>query len=226
MIYVPSTVPLIFSSMYVPAIYTGLIIGFFSLIAIAMQKRDIHVLILTDVVGFAMMIIVAGVGTDLAESFILPGLVVELAEVLAISEILISREMRKKSAINPSVSFNPMAVNYDMEILTTAPNFLSLLLIAYGVFLTGFTGGAVAGGGILLFMLSRKARGLPVFEINGIGGVSGIGWCMWIISFWIFFVAPQYWLLCLFLAACGLLLKVATKMGLIGVIMREEYGKK
>ncbi|MGN1363492.1 MAG: EhaG family protein [Methanobrevibacter sp.] len=226
MIYVPSTVPPIFSSMYIPAIYTGLIIGFFSLIAIAMQKRDIHVLILTDIVGFAMMIIVAGVGTDLAESFILPGLVVELAEVLAISEILISREMRKKSAIDPSVSFNPMPMNYDMEILTTAPNFLSLLLIAYGVFLTGFTGGAVAGGGILLFMLSRKARGLPVFEINGIGGVSGIGWCMWIISFWIFFVAPQYWLLCLFLAACGLLLKVATKMGLIGVLMREEYGKR
>ncbi|OWT33536.1 hypothetical protein BGI41_01945 [Methanobrevibacter sp. 87.7] len=225
MIYVPSTVPHIFSAMYIPAIYTGLIIGFFSLIAISMQKRDIHVLVLTDVVGFAMLIVVAGVGTDLAESFILPGLVVELAEVLAISEILISREMRKISADNPSASFNPMPMKYDMEILTTAPNFLSLLLIAYGVFLTGFTGGAIAGGGILLYILSRKARGLPVFVINGVSGVSGIGWCMWIIAFWIFFVAPQYWLLCLFLAACGLLLKVATKMGLIGVLMREEYGK-
>lgn len=226
MIYVPSTVPSIFAQMYIPAIYTGLIVGFFSLIAIAMQKKDIHVLILTDVVSFAMMIIVGGVGTDLAESFILPGLVVELAEILAISEILISREMRKVSAVKPAFSFNPTPMNYDMEILTTAPNFLCLLLLAYGVFLTGFTGGAVAGGGILLYIFSRKARGLPVFEINGISGVSGLGWCMWIISFWIFFVAPQYWLLCLFLAACGLLLKVATKVGLIGILMREEYGKK
>ena len=52
-------------------------------------------LILTDIVGIAMLIFVAAVGTDLAESLILPGLVVELAEILAISEILMSREMRK-----------------------------------------------------------------------------------------------------------------------------------
>jgi energy-converting hydrogenase A subunit G len=119
-----------------------------------------------------------------------------------------------------------MPMDYNMEILTTAPNFLSLILLAYGVFLTGFTGGAVAGGGILLYILSRKARGLPVLELNGISGISGLGWCMWIISFWLFFTMPQYWLLCLFLAACGLLLKVATKMGLIGVLMREDFGKK
>ena len=212
MVPVPPYVPLEIVKMYLPVVYTGLIIGFFSLIAIAMEKRQIHILILTDIVGFAMILVVASVGTDLAESFILPGLVVELAEILAISEILISREMRK--------------IKYDMEILTTAPNFLTLVLLAYGVFLTGFTGGAIAGGGILLYVLSRKARGLPIVEIEGISGLSGIGWCMWLIALCLFFLLPQYWLLSLFLAAAGLLLKVATKMGIIGIFMREEYGKK
>ncbi len=226
MVLVPSYVPLEIVNMYLPAVYTGLIIGFFSLMAIAMQKRDIHILILTDIVGFAMIIVVASVGTDLAESFILPGLVVELAEILAISEILISREMRKIQSEDINRSLAPIAMNYDMEILTTAPNFLALILLAYGVFLTGFTGGAIAGGGILVYILSKKARGLPIVEIEGISGISGIGWCMWIIAFCIFFIMPQYWLLSLFLAAGGLLLKVATKMGIIGILMREEYDKK
>lgn len=39
-----------------------------------------------------MIFVVSAVGTDLAESLILPGLVVELAETLAISEILLSRK--------------------------------------------------------------------------------------------------------------------------------------
>ncbi|WP_461462389.1 EhaG family protein [Methanobrevibacter sp.] len=226
MTVVPPYVPLEYLNMYLPVVYTGLIIGFFALMAIAMEKRDIHILILTDIVGFAMILVVASVGTDLAESFILPGLVVELAEILAISEILISREMRKIQSKDINKSLAPMGMTYDMEILTTAPNFIALVLLAYGVFLTGFTGGAVAGGGILLYVLSRKTRGLPVIEIEGISGISGLGWCMWIIGFCIFFFMPQYWLLSLFLAAGGLMLKVATKMGIIGVLMREEYGKK
>lgn len=226
MTVVPPYVPLEYLNMYMSVIYTGLIIGFFALMAIAMEKRDIHILILTDIVGFAMILVVASVGTDLAESFILPGLVVELAEILAISEILISREMRKIQSKDINKSLAPMDMTYDMEILTTAPNFIALVLLAYGVFLTGFTGGAVAGGGILLYVLSRKTRGLPVIEIEGISGISGLGWCMWIIGFCIFFLMPQYWLLSLFLAAGGLMLKVATKMGIIGVLMREEYGKK
>ncbi|MDL2247051.1 DUF2105 family protein, partial [Methanobrevibacter sp. OttesenSCG-928-K11] len=61
--------------MYLPAIYAGLIVGFIGLMAIAMEKRDIHILILTDIVGLAMLIIVGAVGTDLAEALILPGLV-------------------------------------------------------------------------------------------------------------------------------------------------------
>lgn len=220
---VPQYVPSFYTSMYTPALYGGIIVAFISLIAIAMEKRDIQILILTDLVGFAMLIVVSATGTDLAESLVLPGLVVELAEIMAISEILVSREMRKA---DESTSFIPLPLNLDMEIMTTAPNFLALVLIAYGVFLTGFTGGAVAGGGIVVYILSRKVRGLPIVVLDGVAGISGISWCLWIIGFLLFFVMPQYWLLSLFLAAMGLFLKVASKMGLIGVLMREEYGRK
>ncbi|MCQ2964207.1 MAG: EhaG family protein [archaeon] len=220
---VPQYVPAFFQSMYTPALYGGLIVAFIALIGIAIQKKDIHILILTDLVGLAMLIVVAAVGTDLAEALVLPGLVVELAEIMAISEILISREMRK---IGPKQSFIPSEFSLDMEIMHTAPNFLALILIAYGAFLTGFTGGAVAGGGIIIYVLSRKARGLPIAVVDGVGGISGIAWCLWIIGFVLFFAVPQYWLLSLFLAALGLFLKVASKMGLMGILMREEFGKK
>lgn len=220
---VPQYVPTFFQSMYTPALYGGLIVAFIALIGIAIQKKDIHILILTDLIGLAMLIVVAAVGTDLAEALVLPGLVVELAEIMAISEILISREMRK---IGLKKSFIPSDLTLDMEIMTTAPNFIALILIAYGTFLTGFTGGAVAGGGIILYALSRKVRGLPVIVIDGISGISGISWCLWIIGFLLFFVTPKYWLLSLFLAALGLFLKVASKMGLIGIMMREEFGRK
>lgn len=231
MILVPPFVPETFISMYLPAIYAGLIIGFIGTMAIAMKREEIHILILTDLVGLAMMLVVSAVGTDLAEALILPGLVVELAETLAISEILISREMHKieqdpKRRVSNSDHLFPVPFTLDMEIMSTAPNFLALVLIGYGIFLTGFTGGAVAGGGIVLYVISKKARGLPVFALEGLGGVSGIAWCLWIIGFALFFVKPELWLLSLFLAACGLFLKVASKVGLIGVLMREDFNKK
>ena len=165
MVLVPSHVPVEFISMYLPAIYAALIVGFIGSMAIALNRRDIHILILTDLIGLAMIIIVSAVGTDLAEALILPGLVVELAETLAISEILISREMHKIEAnprknLSKASSLFPVPFALDMEILSTAPNFIALVLIAYGIFLTGFTGGAVAGGGIVLYALSKKARGM------------------------------------------------------------------
>lgn len=231
MVFIPPHVPAIFVNMYLPAIYAGLIVGFIGTMAIAMKREEIHILILTDIVGLAMIIVVSAVGTDLAEALILPGLVVELAETMAISEILITREMRKieqdpRRNLNKSSSLFPQPFTLDMEILTTAPNFIALVLIAYGIFLTGFTGGAVAGGGIVLYALSKKARGLPVLVIDGIAGVSGIAWCLWIIGFLLFFVAPDLWILSLFLAACGLLLKVASKIGLIGLLMKEDIDKE
>ena len=230
MVLLPEFVPTMFLNMYLPAIYAGLIVGFIATMAIALKREEIHILILTDLVGLAMIFVVSAVGTYLAGSLILLGLVVELAETLAISEILITREMRmiennpRKRSKSSSLFPQPFALN--MEIMQTAPNFIALVLIGYGIFLTGFTGGAVAGGGIVLYALSKKARGLPVLVVDGLAGVSGIAWCIWIICFLLFFVAPQYWLLSLFLAACGLLLKVASKIGLIGLLMRVDIDKE
>lgn len=220
---VPAVVPEFTVSLFLPALYAGLITGFIGLLAISFQKNDLSALILTDIVGLAMLVIVASVGTDLAEALILPGLVVELAEIMAISEILMSREMRKTGKSVPLV---PLPFTMDMEIMKTAPNFIAIILIAYGVFLSGFTGGAIAGGGILFYAISRKSRGLPVTIWEGIAGVSGIAWVIWLAGFLIFFVAPQYWLLGLFMSAFGVLIKVASKMGLIGVMAREEYKRK
>ena len=78
---VPSVVSPVVVALYVPAIFVGLIVALIGLFGISVEKNDLQVLILTDIVGIAMLIIVAAVGTDLAESLILPGLVVELAEI-------------------------------------------------------------------------------------------------------------------------------------------------
>jgi Predicted membrane protein len=222
-VLVPSVVSPVVVSLFIPAVFTGLIVGLIGLMAIAYQKNDLSALILTDIVGIGMLILVAAVGTDLAEALILPGLVVELAEILAISEILLSREMRKTGN---TAELIPLPVSLDMEVMTTAPAFLAIILIAYGAFLTGFTGGAVAGGGILFYVLSQRVRGVPSDMWEGVAGVSGIAWCMWLVGFLLFFVFPQYWLLALFLAAFGVFIKVAFKAGLIGVLGREEFNKK
>ncbi len=231
MVFLPLNVPSAFISMYLPAIYAGLIVGFIGTMAIALKREELHILILTDLVGLAMIFVVSAVGTDLAEALILPGLVVELAETLAISEILITREMRiiendPRRNLSKSSSMFPQPFALNMEIMNTAPNFIALVLIGYGIFLTGFTGGAVAGGGIVFYALSKKAKGLPVLVLDGIAGVSGISWCLWIIGFLLFFVTPQYWLFSLFLVACGLLLKVATKVGLMGLLMKEDIDRE
>jgi energy-converting hydrogenase A subunit G len=175
-VLVPGVVSPVVVSLFVPAIFTGLIVGIIGLMAIAYQKNDLNALILTDIVGVGMLILVAAVGTDLAEAIILPGLVVELAEILAISEILMSREMKKKGK---NAELIPLPLSMDMEIMTTAPTFLALILIVHGAFLSGFTGGAVAGGGILFYVLSKRMRGVPANTWEGIAGVSGIAWCLW-----------------------------------------------
>ena len=222
-VLVPSVVSPLVVSLYKPAILVGLLTGFIGLLGIAFKKGDLTALILTDIVGFAMLIIVAAVATDLAEALILPGLVVELAEILAISEVLMSREMRKTGK---NVSLIPLPLSLDMEILETAPTFLAIILIAYGAFLSGFTGGAVAGVGILFYVLSRTIRGVPSTIWEGVAGISGVAWVLWLIGFLMFFVTPQYWLLALFLSAFGVLIKVASKVGLIGVLGREEFKRE
>lgn len=222
-VLVPDVVSPTVVAIYGPAIIVGLLTGFIALLGIAFKKGDLTALILTDIVGLAMLIIVAAVATDLAEALILPGLVVELAEILAISEILMSREMRKTGK---NVNLIPLPLSMNMEILETAPAFLAIILIAYGAFLTGFTGGAVAGVGILFYVLSKTIRGVPSHIWEGVAGVSGIAWVLWLVGFLIFFVTPQYWLLGLFMSSCGILVKVASKAGLIGVMGREEFKRK
>jgi energy-converting hydrogenase A subunit G len=221
---VPEVVPQLVVSLYPVAIWVGIITGMIGLVGISFQKNDLSVLILTDIVGVAMLIFVAGVATDLAEALILPGLVVELAEIMAISEILISREIRKSGKSRRDLA--PTNLPLNMEILETAPVFIAVILIAYGIFLSGFTGGAVAGGGILFYILSKSARGLPTELFEGLAGVSGIAWVFWIVGFLLFFVGPPFWLLGLMLSAFGLLIKVASKVGLIGMLTREEFKKE
>ena len=62
--------------------------------------------------------------------------------------------------------------------------------------------------------------------LDGVAGVSGISWCLWIIGFALFFVAPSLWVLSLFVVSCGLLLKVASKVGLIGLLMKEDIDRE
>ena len=73
MVFIPPYVPDAFLAMYLPAIYAGLIVGFIGTMAIALKREEIHILILTDLVGLAMIFVVSAVGTDLAEALILPG---------------------------------------------------------------------------------------------------------------------------------------------------------
>ena len=222
-ILVPNVVSPMVTAIYEPAIIVGILTGFIALMGIAFKKGDLTALILTDIIGFSMLLVVAAVATDLAESLVLPGLVVELAEILAIAEILMSREMRKNGK---PVELIPLPLSLDMEILGTAPTFIAIILIAYGAFLSGFTGGAVAGVGILFYVLSKTIRGVPSTIWEGVAGISGIAWVLWLVGFLLFFVAPQYWLLALFLSAFGILIKVASKMGLIGIMGREEFKRE
>lgn len=219
-VLVPNVVSPLVVSFYHPAIITGIIVGLIGLLAISYQKNDLHILILTDIVGFGMLIIVGAVGTDLAESLILPGLVVELAEILAIGEILMSREMRK---LGKTVDLIPVPINFHMEILETSPTFLAIILIIYGAFLSGFTGGAVAGAGILFYVLSKVYKGVPADTWEGVSGLAAVVWCLWLVGFMIFFVFPDYWLLGLFLSAFGIFIEVVFKSGLIGILGREEF---
>ena len=64
MVFIPQFVPDVFLSMYLPAIYAGLIIGFIGTMAIAMKREEIHILILTDIVGLAMLVVVSAVSRE------------------------------------------------------------------------------------------------------------------------------------------------------------------
>ena len=92
-----------------------------------------------------------------------------------------SREMRKTGK---SVALIPTPLNFDMEILQTAPVFIAFILVIYGAFLSGFTGGAIAGGGILFYVMSFNCEGS---SIKSMGRYSrSIGYSMVFMANWIF----------------------------------------
>ncbi|MDK2781839.1 MAG: energy-converting hydrogenase subunit [Archaeoglobi archaeon] len=184
------------------------------------ESRDVHRLIISDMVAGITLVIVAAVGTDLAECLILPTLVVSVAEVLAIAEILIHKEevKLKESSQIPSFSYSPL----NIEVLQSSSIFVSLVLIVYGAILTGFTGGAVAGVGMLYYLITRWDGKITRDFWDGISSLSGVAWTLWLVGFLLFFISPELWLFALFLSGGGLVIKVATKFGLIGVEGRDS----
>jgi len=180
------------------------------------ERRDVHRLILSDMVSAITLVVVAAVGTDLAECLILPTLVVSVAEVLAIAEILIHKEEVKLREEDMSVT-SPSYPAFGIEVFHSSSILVSLLLILYGAILTGFTGGAVAGVGMVYYLITRWDGSITKDFWDGISSLSGIAWLLWIVGFLLFFIAPELWLFALFLSGGGLVVKVATKFGLIGV---------
>jgi len=223
---VPAVVPQIFINIYPIAIIIAIVTAVIGLLGVILAKNDFQKVLLIQLVSYAMLLIVAAVGTDLAEALILPGLVVSLAEILLVSEILISREVTRRSEKGEyprkvKLKFNPIK----MEIVKTAIPVTSLVTILYGVILTGFTGGAVAGAGILIYLFVGKLRGFSHNFWEEMANISGVAWVLWILGFLLYFLNPQLWLVALFMSSGGIVIKVALKLGLLGMLGREEFNK-
>ncbi|MBP2132343.1 energy-converting hydrogenase A subunit G [Methanomicrobium sp. W14] len=196
----------------IPAFFSdyslGLFIAFVCVIiafyAMLKETDDLHRLLLTDLVEVVTLSIIALVGTDLAEALILPGLVVGIAEILAMSELYIEKESLFKIPEN----------FLDIEVMETAPKILSSLMLLYGIVLSGFTGGAVAGLGLVFYFMCRKnSERTEILET-----VSGYAWALWVLAFIIFMTLPQYWFFAIILAGTGVFAKVAAKMTIVGTM--------
>jgi energy-converting hydrogenase A subunit G len=183
-------------------VFAAAVIAFYALVK---ETDDIHRLLLLDLTEIVALGIIALLGTDLAEALILPGLVIGIAELLALSQVYLAKEgLRDRPT-----------PDLDIEVIRAeAPLIISILLIVYGLILSGFTGGGVAGLGVVFLIMSRGHK--ERFELLEMA--SGISWAVWIAAFFIFMFLPGYWLLALFLAAIGILLKVTAKMSLVGTM--------
>jgi energy-converting hydrogenase A subunit G len=188
-------------------IFISAVIGFYALV---IEKDDLHRLLLLDLVEISSLGIIALLGTDLAEALILPGLVVGIAELLALSQIYLMKEGYQARLVG--------GLNIEVIRYAHAPLIISAILVVYGIVLSGFTGGGIAGLGIVFYFLARGHReNFGMLEM-----ASGISWAVWILAFFIFMFLPQYWLLALYLAAIGILLKVTVKMGLVGTMWGDS----
>lgn len=186
----------------------GLLVAFIAVIltfaAAVREKNDIHRLIIADLGEVAALAIIALVATDLAEALIIPGLVVGISELMALSEIYLTREGLNRQAKKP----------FRIEVLDTAPSIIAAILVAYGIVLSGFTGGAVAGTGVVFYFMGKQhAERFALIE-----AVSGYAWAFWIVAFFIFMIMPDYWFFAVMLAGGAILAKVTAKMSLIGTM--------
>lgn len=184
------------------------VIAFF---ALSKERDDLHKLLLLDLVEIVGLGVIALLGTDLAEALILPGLTVGIAELLALSQIYCTKEGIRDIPVR--------GLNIEVIAKADAPLIISLFLVVYGMILSGFTGGAVAGLGLVILFISRSYRE----DLNLLEMASGISWALWIFAFFIFMFLPQYWFVALMGAAIGILLKVTVKMSLVGTMWGEQH---
>ncbi|MDO9550007.1 MAG: DUF2105 family protein [Methanoregula sp.] len=179
--------------------------------ALAREHDDLHKLLLLDLVEMVGLSVIALLGTDLAEALILPGLTVGIAELLALSQIYCTKEGIRDRPVT--------GLNIEVIAKADAPLILSIFLVAYGLILSGFTGGAVAGLGLAFLFISRTYRE----DLNLLEMASGISWALWIAAFFVFMFLPQYWFIALMGAAIGILLKVTVKLSLVGMMWGESH---
>jgi energy-converting hydrogenase A subunit G len=184
------------------------VIAFF---ALARERDDLHKLLLLDLVEIVGLGVIALLGTDLAEALILPGLTVGIAELLALSQIYCTKEGIREMPVR--------GLNIEVIAKADAPLIISIFLVTYGMILSGFTGGAVAGLGLVVLFISRSYRE----DLNLLEMASGISWALWIFAFFVFMFLPEYWFVALMGAAIGILLKVTVKMSLVGTMWGEQH---
>ena len=177
-----------------------------SFIALFFERDDIHKILVVDLIETTGLVLICLVATDLAEALILPGLVVGISELLMLTELYIRKEKL------PLPTFQPIRI----EVMRTAPPIITFALVVYGIILSGFSGGAVAGIGLVFYFLCKGyEERFVVLET-----ISGYAWALWIVAFFIFMILPQAWMIAVMLSGGAILVKVTTKMALIGT-MRE-----
>jgi energy-converting hydrogenase A subunit G len=177
-----------------------------SFIALFRERDDIHKILVVDLIETTGLVLICLVATDLAEALILPGLVVGISELLMLTELYIRKEKL------PLPAYKPIRI----EVMRTAPPIITFALVVYGIILSGFSGGAVAGIGLVFYFLCKGyEERFALLET-----ISGYAWALWIVAFFIFMILPQAWLIAVMLSGGAILVKVTTKMALIGT-MRE-----
>ena len=196
-----------------PLYQIGIAVAFVAILiafsAILREKDDIHKLIIIDLIEITGLVVIALIATDLAEALILPGLVVGVAEIMAVSELWLAKEQLQQKRSSRKL---------DIEVMKTAPPIIGLLLAAYGIFLTGFSGGLIAALGLMIFFLGKNMDE----KFAKIENAAGYAWALWIIAFLIFMLIPSQWFLAVMLAVVGIMLKVMAKMSLVGTMRGAE----